>query len=102
MNCKIGDLAIIIRGKTLAGRIVEIVGIVPKGVDFRLPDGYLQLATQYEWVIRFVGSPVEAPIGTVDGMTGTRTTFYGCAPDHVLRPVSGLPITDDIEDEVTA
>lgn len=102
MNVKLGDLAIIIRGKTLAGRIVEIVGIVPKGVGFNLPDGYPQLPCDYEWIIKFVGSPIEAPIGQLGNPMGTRTTFYGCAPDRVLRPITGLPIADDVTDEVTA
>ncbi|TCK44003.1 hypothetical protein B0G84_2351 [Paraburkholderia sp. BL8N3] len=90
MNVKPGDLAYIVGASKLAGRIVEVISRAPIGVDFALPDGYTQSAQRYEWVIHFVGAPVEAPTGV-----GSRMTNYGCAPDSKLRPISGVPLNDE-------
>ncbi|MCA7948380.1 hypothetical protein [Burkholderia vietnamiensis] len=97
MNCKIGDMAIIIRGKATCGRIVEVVDVCPRNVYFKLPDGFWHSAVNYEWIVRFQ-NPIEAP--TDAGCN--RTTVYAPIPDRFLRPITGLPITDDVEDEVTA
>ncbi|WP_176048172.1 hypothetical protein [Burkholderia sp. BCC1644] len=97
MNCKLGDLAILIRGRVVAGRVVEVVGRCPQNVDFRLPDGVWHEAVDYEWIVRFQ-NPVEAPMGH----NRTRTTVFAPVPDRCLRPISGLPVADEVEDEVVA
>lgn len=100
MNCKPGDLAIIIRGRGLSGRIVEVVAPCPQNVSFRLPDGAMHDPCTYEWIVRFQ-NPVEARM-RVGELIGTRTTNYAPAPDSALRPITGLPIDEEITDEVTA
>lgn len=102
MNVKPGDLAFIIGGSRFAGRIVEVISRAPSGVSFQLPDGFAQCAQDYEWVIRFVGSPVDAPVGTGGKFTHSRKTLYACCPDRKLRPINGLPVDEEIADEVTA
>lgn len=97
MNCKLGDMAIVIGKSSIAGRIVEVIGHCPRGVQFCLPDGFPHEPTNYEWIVR-LQNPVEA---WLDNGT-TRTTVYAPAPDRVLRPVSGLPIDLEVTDEVTA
>jgi hypothetical protein len=95
MNCKPGDLAYIVGSSKFAGRIVEVVSYAPIGVNFALPDGYTQIAQHYEWVIRFVGASIEAPTGL-----GTRVTRYATAPDRLLRPISGVPVNDEVTDDI--
>jgi len=96
-NCKIGDLAIVIGKSSIAGRIVEVIGPCPRNTPFCLPDGFPHEPVDYEWIVR-LQNPVEARL---DNGT-TRTTVYAPVPDRVLRPVSGLPIDEDVKDEVTA
>lgn len=95
MNCKPGDLAYIVGSSKFAGRIVEVVSHAPQDVPFALPDGYMQSPTNYEWVIRFVGAPIEAPV-----TLGTRVTRYGAAPDRLLRPISGVPVNEEVPNEI--
>jgi hypothetical protein len=97
MNCKIGNMAILIKGKGISGRIVEVIDVCPRNSHFRLPDGGWHEPVDYEWIVRFQ-NPVEAPMDH----GRTRTTVYAPVPDRVLRPITGLPITDDVIDEVTA
>lgn len=86
MNCKPGDLAVITRGNA-RDRIVEV----------KAPYGdYLHLG--FCW---YVEAPT--PIPAMDAMTGlTCHITNGWCPDMWLRPISGVPVTDDVEDEVTA
>ncbi|WP_175785529.1 hypothetical protein [Burkholderia ambifaria] len=91
MNCKPGDLAYVAYATQCqnTGRVVEVISKAPDG-DYGP-----------EWVCRssgtivawdgFLQKNVEVPAGT---------EFR--APDAHLRPITGLPVTDDIEDEVTA
>lgn len=95
MNVKPGDLAYIVGSSKLAGRIVEVVSRAPQGVPFALPDGYTQAPTDYEWVIRIVGAPVKAPTDL-----GHRLANYGTAPDRLLRPISGVPVNDEVTDGI--
>ncbi|WP_233343495.1 hypothetical protein [Burkholderia cepacia] len=97
MNVKPGDLAIVIRGRAVAGRVVEIVGPCPRNVVFLLPDGCGHEPVDYEWIVRFQ-NPVEAPMDN----GRSRTALYAPMPERVLRPISGVPVTDDVTDEVTA
>ncbi|WP_139094004.1 hypothetical protein [Burkholderia sp. CCA53] len=97
MNCKPGDIAIVTRtrcGKGV-GKIVEVVRLAVNGEIFVTREGK-RIAADLEgwgvcWVIR--GDRLK---------WGDDQIAERAFPDAYLRPVSGLPITDDIEDEVTA
>lgn len=89
MNCKPGDLAILVRDPVAAniGRIVEVVG--PPTCLLDAP----------AWHVVSTGMPMI--VLNVD----TRLPYHdneGDVYDADLVPVSGLPLTDDIPDEVTA
>ena len=87
MNCKPGDLAIVIRATTSArGKIVEVIERADD-VD-GLP----------AWLVRFQGAAVVR-----NKESGAMT--LGCdadCPDAWLRPISGVPVLDEVSDEVTA
>ncbi|NPT59063.1 hypothetical protein [Paraburkholderia elongata] len=100
MNVKQGDLAFIVGGSKFAGRIVEVLSRAPIGVSFALPDGFTQCAQEYEWVIKFVGSPVDAPVGLNGQYMRSRKAFYGCAPDRKLRPINGVPVDEDVTEDM--
>lgn len=97
MNCKPGDLAYIVGASRHAGKVVQVVELAPIGVNFRLPDGHMQGAQDYEWVCYF---PTPQEIGLSDGTT--RMTHYATVPDRVLRPIGGVPVCDEQRDEVVA
>ncbi|MBU9604438.1 hypothetical protein [Burkholderia multivorans] len=87
MNCKIGDLAIVIRAPGAPeniGRIVKVVGILGE------VRGY------FCWDVA-----CDSPVAVFSSGVKSMKT-HGGIPDAWLRPVSGLPITDDVEDEVKA
>ncbi|SEU36292.1 hypothetical protein SAMN03159335_05415 [Burkholderia cepacia] len=86
MNCKVGDMAVITRGGA-RDRIVEV----------KAPYGdYLHLG--FCW---YVEAPTPIPATDV-------VTFEPCEvktgwiPDAWLRPINGVPMTDDVTDEVSA
>lgn len=91
MNCKPGDLAIMIR--TLLpeniGKIVEV--LEPLGDDAGLG---------FRWKVKIL-SPCRT-MSVIDFQSISYGMTTGGVPDAWLRPVSGLPITDDVTDEVTA
>ncbi len=87
MNCKPGDLAIIIQSEISEniGRIVHVGG--PYGYAF---DGV------FRWVITAEGAPMRGCVANgqfVDANTGF-------IEDYMLRPVSGLPINDETPIEI--
>ena len=89
MNCKPGDLAIVVRADgapAAVGRIVEVVCPAPD-VD-GLP----------AWLVQFQGvSPVRSKT------TGATTLGVDAdCPDAWLRPISGVPVEEEQHDEVTA
>lgn len=87
MNCKLGDLAIVIR----APKAPENVGrIVKVAAEFGEHKGY------FCWTVTS-----DSPMTVFVNRVPTLKT-EGAIPDAWLRPVSGLPVTDDVEDEVTA
>jgi hypothetical protein len=89
MNCRPGDLAIVVSDKPqYNGRIVEVLHAPPAG-EFRLPDGHLakQFDPRPSWVLKFIGGAVTVPL--VGGTT--RQTWYGVGADENLRPLRGLP-----------
>ena len=89
MNCKPGDLAIIVRCGSVTENIGRIVEVLRAGGEMR---GHPL------WV---VGCP--SPLIAVVPETGQRVPRHsGLIPDAWLRPVSGLPVDEKAPDEVTA
>lgn len=87
MNCKPGDLAVIVGNSKLAGRLVEVLFAAPAHV-FRLPDGHIHDGCAPNcWCIRSLGSPFEAPKS--DGITFLRRAMFGVGGDNMLRPLRG-------------
>ncbi|MBM5651950.1 hypothetical protein GSH05_09810 [Burkholderia pseudomallei] len=86
MNCKVGDMAVITRGEA-RDRIVEV----------KAPFGdYLHLG--FCW---YVEAPT--PIPGTDVLTFRPCELKtGWIPDAWLRPISGVPVTDNVSDEVMA
>lgn len=86
MNCKPGDLAIVIRG-TQVGMIVSVIG---SEVPFD------------DWSPAWHAT-TDRPVQTIKRRSrrvSQATEFR--VRDSWLRPVSGLPIEDEVKDEVTA
>jgi hypothetical protein len=100
MNCKPGDLAYVLGSSKYAGRVVEVLSRVPQGVDFMMPDGYTHVASSNDWLIRFVGAPVECPMGFRGKKQWSRLGNYATAPDRKLRPISGLTVNDEVTDDI--
>lgn len=89
MNCKPGDLAIVVSVKPqYNGRIVEVLYAPPSGI-FTLPDGHPAESTdpRPSWVLKFIGGPVAAPLRSGN----TRQAWYGIGCDELLRPLRGDP-----------
>jgi hypothetical protein len=91
LNCKPGDLAYVIDMSCSAniGRVLEVIS---RGADGEYGP---------EWRCQCKGYVVawdEALQQNVYATPGTKVY----APDAHLRPITGLSITDDIKDEVTA
>lgn len=90
MNCKPGDLAIVVRvdgpeDRDVIGLIVEVLRPCP-------PNEWEEVS-EPEWECRS-RSPVRAQC---DGKRVFSSEFD--VRDSWLRPLSGVPITDDIKDE---
>ncbi|MBR8234628.1 hypothetical protein K6W26_23020 [Burkholderia sp. AU42008] len=85
MNVKPGDLAIMVRSEIPEniGRIFEVLSFNDAASDLFGPT----------WNVRAV-----RPAKYGDGRMGTE----GAAQDCCLRPINGVPVTDDISNEVTA
>ena len=92
MNCKPGDMAIVVvpsdgPTKTLSDRIVEVVCFVPPrgpGPEWdRRPTWWCKFSTAWfnDHGVMFLES---------------------CVLDSWLRPISGVPVNDEVKDEVTA
>ena len=97
MNCKPGDLAVIIkpslRGPQLLGMIVTVLHAAPQR-DFRLPDGFWQFNdSPGYWVIE-LPRLMEVPI-LLRGAPGTRPSRHGIAPDSAMRPIRNQPGADE-------
>lgn len=97
MNCKQGDLAIVIYGGNgWHGRLVEVLYPSPTHASFTLPDGYPHApASPNSWVVRSLGSPFPAP---TEGGT-RRKTMFGSAIDAALRPLPGISEDKALETE---
>lgn len=101
MNCKPGDLAIVVspRDPIYLGKLVEVLYAQPFWL-FQLPDGQWHAAANEpgHWVLRLLGDPVWAPVGS----SGRRLTNYGCGRDAALKPLPGLPVNEELPEEITA
>lgn len=83
MNCKPGDLAYIV-----ASEDPSQIGIVVEVLRMEYP--------QHEmWLIKVRD-------GHACVLTGLPLQGTAMIKDSCLRPISGVPVTDDIADEVTA
>lgn len=87
LRCKHGDLAIIIDAasefKDCVGRVVRILGMGPDPAT---------------WIVAFAGTlPVSIAAYRVGRLTGD-----AYAPDRFLWPIRGVPVHDDVRDEVPA
>jgi hypothetical protein len=98
MNCKPGDLAVIVgfnaQHPHLTGRIVDVIEAPPLGKMFKLPDGKAHSAVQADvpcWVIRFHNGV------DLSGLRGRPNALYGVCPDRALRPIRdpGEDATDE-------
>ncbi|QUN28728.1 hypothetical protein KB879_01775 [Cupriavidus sp. KK10] len=90
MNCKPNDLAIVIR----ADAVPELIGQIVEVMHPSLPDS----PYGFVWMVRFQ-TPKLFP-GLFRGSVIVDTDAN--CPDAWLRPITGLPIHDDVPDEVTA
>lgn len=86
MNCKPGDLAVIVgfspEHPHLTGRIVEVIEAAPSGCRFKLPDGKTNQASRPgTWVIRFQN------IVDLTGLRGRPNGLYAACHDSNLRPL---------------
>lgn len=100
MNCKPGDLAIVIKDAStakLAGMLVQVLHLAPP-TDFLLPDRFVHDGCLPGiWVVKFF-HPVTAPIYS---RSATRQTEYGCIGDRYLRPLPP-PESADAEESTSA
>jgi len=91
MNCKPGDLAIVVsRGiKDLAeGMIVEVV------------EDAARWTREFGFQCWYVTAKTPIPCVNQDGsVTNSHHVVFA---DSSLMPISGVPITDEVEDEVAA
>lgn len=87
MNCKQGDMAVVIKGAN-AGLIVDVLLLAPVGVGFVLPNGVRARALDGPgWIICSNGSPFKGK-----ARNGVRSlSQYAAMHDTSLRPVSGIP-----------
>lgn len=89
MNCKPGDMAIVVQSDFPEdiGMIIEV-----------LSESHIDWEGCYQWLTKW---PSPSPTCSVEtGEIVLRSETF--VPDEWLRPVSGIPITDDVTDEVVA
>lgn len=97
MNCKPGDIAVVIKDGKFLGRMFEVLCAAPTDGDFLLPDERIHLPCPAGyWVLKSLGTPVEAEMSV-----GTRKTMYGCGSDHWLRPIRGAEECDSVKQAET-
>lgn len=93
MNCKPGDLAVIVGGSRYAGMLVHVIEAAPIG-SFLLPDGHAATNdSTNSWVVKSLSGKFWCP-----GQTGEflRYADYGFVVDSKLRPIRD----QDGEDEM--
>lgn len=100
MNCKPGDLAIIIR-QPYAGLMVEVLYAAPTE-SYEMPDGQWHVGSRPEtWVVKSLGSAFVTR-RLIEGVpVGPGVSQYGACIDSALRPLPGKLEDEEIEDELT-
>lgn len=91
MNCKPGDLAVIVRSQFFpqeVGLLVEVVELVNAGAYFVAPDGVAYRPTACAWLIKYMGSCQKA-------QKGPGLLRFALWIDSCLRPIR----PGDLEDE---
>jgi hypothetical protein len=93
LNCKPGDLAIVVSAEQQQniGQIVEVLG-PPTGKPFNLPGHH------YVWQVRAVSGRATLHYRHADGRLVQHVE--GPAPDFRLRPVSGLDDGEKAQEDV--
>jgi len=84
MNCKQGDIAVLINGKQ-AGAMMDVLYLEPQG-RYIMPDGAVASSLNHEfptWVCKSLGSPLRLVCG--------RVSMYSSCHDSRLRPIRGEP-----------
>lgn len=99
MNCKPGDLAIVVAGSAplYDSMLVDVLYAAPTTHDFTLPDGngHHAIPEANWWICKSLGTPFRAPIG-VNGIPSAMVPrMYGAIPDWALRPLRGEPESTD-------
>jgi hypothetical protein len=84
MNVKAGDLAIVIR----AHQVIEAIGMICEVRSFYGPFSFDSFGVQPAWIIKLPRK--------VRAVSGNMAEIVLC-PDCCLRPVSGLPDTEDTD-----
>lgn len=84
LNCKPGDLAVVVGSSDFSGLIVNVLHRAPQ-VPFNLPDGYPHIACPEGnfWVIEFK-SPIPA---FIKGSPIPRQAKFATGRDDKLRPI---------------
>lgn len=97
MNCKQGDLAVIVgfspKHPHITGRIVEVICAAPTDHAFQLPDGKRHLACgPGAWIVCFQNAV------DLTGIRGRSSALYAACPDSKLRPLRdpGENVSDEI------
>ncbi|CAJ9869332.1 Uncharacterised protein [Burkholderia pseudomallei] len=113
MNVKAGDLARVVRNgyqdptPGIVDRIVEVARIASPGERYRSTCGRIFHVTdrlfdgRLIWVIRSA-SPLPWRVPNPDGVDRVLMFTERAIEDAYLRPIGGVPVTDDVEDEVPA
>ena len=95
MNCKPGDLAIVIRDGPCLGMLVEVLHAAPSH-SFLLPDGHRHVGCDAgDWVLLLLGRTVLVPCER-----GSRMTQYCVGKDSSLRPLRGEREPERVADEI--
>ena len=97
-NVKLGDLAIVTGGATtkgLSGRIVRVIRVSVQGEILQTTDGTnFQVDNKsLTWICAHVG---DAPLPLIFGGYAWERNIA----DSILRPVSGLPDTSDVDEQL--
>lgn len=89
MNCKPGDLAIVIKADEPSdiGLVVEVIG-----------NGLRDWEGDWQWLCRH--REAQKVFHSESGLEEARKEFH--VPDFWLRPISGVPVEDEQHDEVPA
>lgn len=92
MNCKQGDIAVIVRSVTHPdeiGLLVSVLELVLTGGEVTAPDGLIHMASEAAWLVEYLGAPRPTTGGLLE------MSRYALWADRCLRPIR----PGDMEDE---